>query len=541
MKELLTNCDGLEEPLSTKPPLGGAEAKPQNSENPDFTPRDLNFIAEIVETETGECYPLDGIWQEPEELWVEKLRERKDAVIAANFRIHEHFVQKEGSDSDIAVATAIFTQITPELTAIAISQKEQGFLGPKSWNDVNPEACNRLDFKISQILNETGNNPTFEKNSSIKKSLEFIQTVLIRSDDPGFIYEEHSKFLKSCIEANEKGELIIYIPFESDYTHPVNSELESTQICEATATLMMPLTNDEREEFINSAKSNFARLKQRRHVHQINHDLNIIVGNDIMDAGFGIFSAQIGEAFMIKHKGSHEHGFYLAVNNLVKRQKYLEASNELVRMSEPIKAVTFYKTLEQLLTSHEQGHRLTLEYGKFGEVATDIPTVITALQKAYIGRAIDNKDYSSKINGIVCAILAEYVSGIIDTVSRDAWFEGHKANPENALFAGYLLSSVLIINAITDSGMVAIGSDGKININSSQENLTKLFNDLEEVNDKFSEKDLGTLEKIKDAVTNPEAERIISLYRDKIDEIEFRRSMKLIVQTESKTGEPVIK
>lgn len=518
MKELLFS-DQSDKPLSIEPPFGGAEAKPQNSENPNLTPEDEEFIAKTVMSSIG-MYPADAPWHEPKDVWVNTLKERVIPISEANFLIHQHFVESKGTESDISIATGILADITPQLNQIASSQFEQGFRGPKSWQEVDPETCSQLDGKITKNLKDEGNINFFAQNPSIRKGLELIQNVLIRSKNPDEIYEKHSEYMKSCINANSNGQHILYIPFESDFTKPVSSEDEVTQICEATVSVVAPMAKRERDAFDRLTDSTWALLKARENAQQLDSRLNIIVGTNIMGAGFEALDSTVGEYFIIKHNGGHEHGFYLVINNLSKKIKYWDISSELISPPVSSDPNNFVKTMTLLYTIHEQAHRLYPEHGKFGEVPADIPAVILALKIA--------KNQGLSKDEVVKGILTEHVSEIINGVSDTDWFEGHNSNSGNELFDGYLISAVVIMNAVAESGLVRVNREGRIDINLTEDNLAKLFFDLETVDVKFHDKDKKTLEKIKLAVANPEAREIIGLYRQKIKEMEFTKGTPLL-------------
>ena len=521
MKEQLVIYDDSGDPLRAVPPFGGAEAKLQNSENPDLTPEDNKYIANLIKTSIG-IYPPDAPWLEPQSGWVEALRRRKEPISRANHLIHEYFSETKGRFSEIAITTGILAEITPELTQIAISQFEQGFTGPKSWEKIEAEASKLLDGKIDKIFNNKDNTDFFIKNSSIKKGLELIQSVLIRSNNPDEIYEKHSEYMKDCIDANSKGQTILYIPFESDFTNPVKSEKEKTQICEVMVSVLLPMEGRKRQELDKLIESTWDQLKERKNAHKTNSKLNVIMGTNIMRAGFEVLDSTVGESFIIKHTGGHEHGFYLAVNNLAKKTDFWEASTELINLKTSNDPETYYKNLILLYVLHEEGHRLFPVHGIHGEVPADIPAVMYALKISL------QNNQKFEVHEVMKAIVTEYVSEIVNSVSDTDWFEGHNSNSGNDLFDGYLLSSVVIINALADSGITRVNREGKIDINLTQDNLIKLFEDLETVDAKFHGKDEKTLDKIKLAVANPEAREIIELYRNKIKEKQFTQNTSLL-------------
>jgi hypothetical protein len=493
----------------------------QNSEKTNLTPEDLNFIAKTVNAAIG-IYPPDAPWLEPKNEWAKALTQRIAPISEANILIHHYFEETKGVNSEISITTGILADITPQLSEVASDQFRMGFEGPKSWMEVSPEACRLLDEKIVKILNNENNISFFVQNTSFKKGLELIQNVLIKSNDPNFIYEKQSEYMKACINANANGKLVLYIPFESDFTNPVKSEKEIAQICEASISVMVPMNVEERWEFDNLIDSTWGHLKERKNAHKTNSKLNVIAGTNIMGAGFEALDSTVGESFILRQNGGHEHGFYLAINNLAKKQKFWEASTELLNLKTSNDIDTYYKNLILLYVLHEEGHRLFPVHGINGEVPADIPAVVYALK---ISMENNNK---FEIHEVVKAIVTEYVSEIVNSVSDNDWFEGHNSNSGNDLFDGYLLSSVVIMNALADSGLIRANREGKIDINLTPDNLTKLFEDLETVDAKFHEKDEKTLDKIKLAVANPEARKIIELYRYKIKEIEFTQNTPLL-------------
>ena len=523
MKEQLAIYEDTGDPLRRVPPFGGAEAKLQNSEiKPDLAPKDISYIKQVIEAEIGSPYPLDAPWLEPIDIWAKTLESRKGPISWANLLIHEYFEREKGIDSDLAITTGILVEITPELTEIASRQFKEGFDGPKSWEQVNPEVGRSLSLKIESIVKDKSKEYFFIKNPSIKKGLELIQNVLITSNDPDLIFEKHSEYMKNCIEANSNGKVILYIPLGSDFTHPVKNESEKTEICEAMVSVVVPMDVNDRQEFDKLTESTWNLLKERKHAHKTNSRLNVIVGTNAMGAGFEALDSTVAESFIIKHSGSHEHGFYLAINNLAKKTKFWQASSDLLNLNTSNDVETYNRNLILLYILHEEGHRLFPVHGINGEVPADIPAVINAFKISLTG------DSGFEIKEITKATITEYVSEIVNSVSEKAWFDGHKANSGNDLFDGYLLSAVVIVNAITDSGIAKANEYGKIDINLTPDNISKLFSDLEIVDAKFHEKDEKTLDNIKLAVANPEAEKIINLYRRKIEEKQFVQSTPLL-------------
>jgi hypothetical protein len=527
MKEQLV-YDNCEDPLSTKPPFGGAEAKPQNSDYPDLTPKDIECVEDLVRSYVG-VYPTDAPWHEPQSVWIETLKRRKGPISQANSLIHEHFVKEHGMDSDVAITTGILAQITPELTQIAVTQFEQGYHGPKSWQKVNPVSSQILEQKVNSILRDKSKVEYFLHNPSIKKGLDLIQNVLVPLNNPDKIYEKHSEYMKACIEANSNRQPILYIPLESDFTHPVKSEQEKTKICEATVSVVLPIDREDRLEFDKLMLTTWELLKQRKNAHKTNSKLNAIVGINIMGAGFDTLDSTVGESFIIKQNGGHEHGVYLAVNNMAKKIDFWQASTELLNIPSLDDPKKYYRNFLLLYVLHEEGHRLFPVHGIHGEVPADIPAVIYALKISQnpnlIGITDPNHEFET--HEIIKAILTEYVSEIVNGVSDKDWFEGHNSNSGNDLFDGYLLSSVVIVNSIASSGIARVNRERLIDINLSPENLRKLFKDLETIDTKFHNGDEKTLDKIKLAVCNPEARKIVELYRNTIRGKQFTSNISL--------------
>jgi hypothetical protein len=529
MHEIEILPETARDPLPTLPSLRRAEAKPQNPENPRLIKEDLAFIENITLQAIGMC-PADAEWDRPIGFWVETLNQRSEPMARANLAVHDYFVEQKGRSSDLAVATDIIAKITPEINQVAINQLSWGFRGPASWKDAaGEETGNSLKTKIDNILSDSNNRKFFTDNASFKDGLTFMRDVLISGKNPDEIYEKHSQYMGRCIQANAKGEIILYIPFESDFTHPVQSEREKTQVCEAMVSVLTPMVSNERKQFERLAQSTWEILKGRRHAHQINKSLNIIAGMKVVGAGFDTLSSMIGEAFIIKRGETHEHGFYLAINNLAKKMDFWKASLSMTDVN--YDDGSFYKNLTLLHLLHEQGHRLFPEYGAHGEVPADIPAVICALKIATVPELIGTNYIDEKFDPkqLVTAILTEYVSEVVNSVSDTDWFEGHNSNSGNELFDGYLLSGVVVVNALAESGVVKIDEEtDKIRIDLDKNNIQRLFSSLEETDNIFHEKNhqrhKATLEKIKLAVANPEATRILQAYREKVGEIRSRAS-----------------
>jgi hypothetical protein len=71
---------------------------------------------------------------------------------------------------------------------------------------------------------------------------------------------------------------------------------------------------------------------------------------------------------------------------------------------------------------------------------------------------------------------------------------------------------------MANSRIVRTNDNGELDIDLSETVVAKFFRDLEIVDRNFHSKDKKTLRKIKLAVANPEARKIIGLYRAKIKE-----------------------
>ncbi|QQG41262.1 MAG: hypothetical protein HYV90_03755 [Candidatus Woesebacteria bacterium] len=464
-------------------------------------------VSDIVQEAIG--YPPNAPWDRPIAEWVGVLKERFGPVCKANVEIYKHFENKD-KDSDETLIFQIFSELTPEITEIAISQFEQGYNGPKSWREVNKDASDRLEEKIANVLSTGKFSDMLGRLKGVGMALEFIKDVLIPSNDPDYIFQKHSEYIGACIEANSKGEPILFIPFDSDYTNPVENFGEKTQICEASVSVILPIAPEEKTKFDNLAENLWNELKQRKSQTDIPIP-KFIVGKDMAAAGFPVLSSTVGEAVTTDSGKGTEHCIYLALNNLAKKIGYWNISSEIINTYTDKGAETYFNIATFLYLLHEEGHRLFPEYGLYGETTTDIPAVVTAVKMAS-----DNEELY--LNDVIKGVLTEYVSEIVTGVSDEAWFEGHRENESNKVFEGYILSGVLILNALTDSGLVRINREGGIDINATQDNLKLFIADLEAVDAKFYEKDAKTLERISLAVANPEATDIIELYRRKVKE-----------------------
>lgn len=470
-------------------------------------------VSDIVQDAIG--YPPNALWDKPIGEWVDELKKRFEPVCKANIEIYNHFENKD-KNSDETLIFEIFADLTPEVTAIAISQFEQGYNGPKSWREINKDASGRLEEKITNVLSTDKFSDMLGRLKGVSKALEFIKSTLIPSNNPGEIFRKHSEYIKACVEANANGEPILFIPFDSDYTNPVENAGEKTQICEASVSVVLPIEAKERAKFDKLAESLWNRLKQRKNQSDVPMP-KFIVGKDMAAAGFPVLSSTVGEAITTDRGKGAEHCIYLALNNFAKTIEYWNISSEVVNTQTSKSHEVFFKITTLLYLLHEEGHRLFPEYGLFGETTTDIPAVITAVKMVF-----ENGGYDP--NDLIKGVLTEYVSEIVTGVSDIAWFEGHRGNKSNQVFEGYILSAVLILNSFTDSGLVRVNREGSIDINATPENLKLFLADLEMVDAKFYEKDEKTLERISLAVANPEAIDIIELYRRKVKERLFTQN-----------------
>ncbi|KKR73458.1 MAG: hypothetical protein UU16_C0021G0018 [Candidatus Woesebacteria bacterium GW2011_GWA2_40_7] len=433
-------------------------------------------VSDIVQDAVG--YPPNAPWDKPIGEWLGVLKERLGPICKANVEIFKHFENKDNK-SDETLIFEIFADLTPEITEIAISQFEQGYHGPKSWREVNGDASDRLEEKITNALSTDKFSGMLGRSKGIRKALEFVKNVLIHSNDPDYIFRKHSEYIETCVEANANGESILFIPFDSDYTNPVENFGDMTQICEASISVILPIETEERAKFNKLANSLWSRLKQRGNKTDVSIP-KFIVGKDMGAAGFSVLSSTVGEVVTFDSGKGNEHCIYLALNNLAKKIEYWN-------------------------------------------ISSDIPAVITAVKMAF-----ENGGYDLHV--VITGVLTEYVSEIVTGVSEEAWFEGHRENKSNKIFDGYILSAVLILNSLTDSGLVRMNREGGIDINATPDNLKLFFADLEMVDAKFYEKDKKILERISLAVANPEALELIDLFRTKFKEKLF--SQKAFIPTE---------
>ncbi|KKS90655.1 MAG: hypothetical protein UV66_C0001G0012 [Candidatus Woesebacteria bacterium GW2011_GWA1_43_12] len=476
-------------------------------------------VSDIVQDAVG--YPPNAPWDKPIGEWLGVLKERLGPICKANVEIFKHFENKDNK-SDETLIFEIFADLTPEITEIAISQFEQGYHGPKSWREVNGDASDRLEEKITNALSTDKFSGMLGRSKGIRKALEFVKNVLIHSNDPDYIFRKHSEYIETCVEANANGESILFIPFDSDYTNPVENFGDMTQICEASISVILPIETEERAKFNKLANSLWSRLKQRGNKTDVSIP-KFIVGKDMGAAGFSVLSSTVGEVVTFDSGKGNEHCIYLALNNLAKKIEYWNISSEVVNTHTSKSPEAFFKTATLLYLLHEEGHRLFPENGLYGETTTDIPAVITAVKMAF-----ENGGYDLHV--VITGVLTEYVSEIVTGVSEEAWFEGHRENKSNKIFDGYILSAVLILNSLTDSGLVRMNREGGIDINATPDNLKLFFADLEMVDAKFYEKDKKILERISLAVANPEALELIDLFRTKFKEKLF--SQKAFIPTE---------
>lgn len=441
-------------------------------------------------------YPPCPDWSKPND-WQEAFKTLPKKASETNSEIHKYFVEKEGELSDLAVASGIIASITEEVTEIARLQM-QGFSGSISWQETAPEASGSLSSKIVSILLKDEYKKFFENNPTFKSGLELINDVLIPESDPDIIASKHSTYLERCISDNAQGKLVLSIPFESDYTNPVSSEKEKTQICEASVCLLLPVQKDERLFFEEINNNSLLFLTGRQHSKKVG-GLKMLIGDVISGAGFEAFNAVSAEAFVFKNnQGIKEYGFYLALNTLAKKETFWKKSGELMRLEDNDLEQDFVNHLAQLYICHENAHKNFPVYGIYGEVPADIPAVIYSMKSSF-----DKKQ-------TVRAIITEYVSSVVETISGGELFEGYKADLSNELFRGYLLSGVVIVNAIAESGLVT-AEEGNLKLDLDK--TDDFIKSLEQTDNLFHQNDEKTKEEIKLAVLNPEATKIIELFR----------------------------
>lgn len=461
---------------------------------------DLLAVKSIVAANFG-SYPIDANWSDTNG-WLDQLKKRVEPTAETNREIHNYFENKYGYDSNVSMATGILATITPELTKIACAQLE-GYKGPRSWRSVDRASSQILRNKIDSEIKNSSNEKFFKTNPTFKDGLLLIRDVLIPESNPSEIEKKHSEYMKKCISDNTNGKIVLFIPRESDYTHPIVNEDETTPICEASVSILLPLSADERKKFDETNKKSWSALSGRKYANKNSVPPNILVGDNLMGAGFEVLSATSGEAFTIKVNGRNENGFYFARNNVIKKQKFWELTGDLMGVAQRKEDLIPYFSL--LYTLHEDGHRLFPQYGIYGEVPTDIPAVMKSIEMGP-SLELDPKE-------MVRAIITEYVSEIIASTSGGELFDGYKADKGNNLFSGYLLSGVVIVNSLVSSG-VARFSEGKISVDTSKEAIQKFNNELETVDRLFHKNDPNIKKKIRLAVLTPMAKQLVDALRN---------------------------
>lgn len=420
--------------------------------------------------------PFDGPWNKPANFWPEIFKNRQALANAKNLDILEKFT----GDPDAVVAAKILGRIAQYVTEIAISQEENPSKTPKSWKESNPTASENLTNEINLILEEGVENPLF------RQGLMLIRDVLVPSKDPNLIYKEQSKYLKACIDANAHGKVIFYIPFLGDFTNPTADDSEIPNVCDAVISILIPLDEEKREKFNEMAELAQSVLGSMEGANKIDEEVNILVGYDLLiAAGFGVFTSTVGEAFVLKNGNKLEHGIYLAINNLVKNIDFWKVVSD-----DPDK---FFDVATLLNILHELGHRFFPETSLYGELVTDIPTVISAFEIA--------KDLDLTNEDVARGVLTEYVSGIMKNTPD---LSSGSATNEN-LVGGYYLSSVVIMNEVASAGIAKI-EDNKLVIDASPEKIAELSDKLK----KIKKENLGKVS------PNSEVQNIINFYSEQL-------------------------
>ena len=367
---------------------------------------DEESIASIVRGQFG-IYPVSLDWSSPQ-VWKDVLSSRLDVAVNSNIEISRYFSDKYGKNSDLAISSGIVANLTPEITKIAMIQME-GYKGPRSWQSVDKESSRFLTYKINNILSSQSNVEFFAKNSTFSEGLLLIRDTLIKTGNPDVIQERHSRYVEECINANARGEIILNIPYESDYTHPVKKDSEKTMICEASTSLLIPLKKEAREMLNNITVHSREYLSKRKYAGKA-EKLNLLVGESICGAGIEVLSAVSGEAFNFIKDKKLEYGFYLAINNFAKKEDYWIKSGKLMNFSQNEINLDLTPYFMMLYVPHENAHILFPQYDIFGEVPADVPAVIFSLKES-------EKVFNLNTNQMIRAIFTEYASEIIDSTS----------------------------------------------------------------------------------------------------------------------------
>jgi len=504
MKELDTHTDTSIEPLPILPGDSSAYFQESYNEHPNayMDTNDLLAVRSIISANFGE-YPISSDTWSDMSRWKETITSRIDAATLASIETAEYFEGKYGPDNDIAVATRIFSEITPELTTIASNQVE-GYKGPRSWMQVDRLSSENLHTKIENILM----NPTFNRflseNATFKDGLLYIKDVLIPISDPKIIDKTHSEYVKKCIKENFDGKIVLNIPLESDYTHPATSDLDRTTISEASASLLIPLSKSDREVFDRVNMHSWEYLAGRKYA-RTHKPLNVLVGDSLLGAGFEVFSTTCGETFTFNNGQNIEHGFYFARNALAKKNRYWQVGGNLMNFTSDEISADLMPYFTLLYVPHENAHKLFPQHGIYGEVTADVPAVIYSLLNS-------DKKYGLSSKQMIRAMISEYVSEIIESMGGGELFDGYKADKTNNLFRGYLISGVVIMNAMAGSGILKVSNDRMI-IDSNPQLIQRFIGELEKVDSLFHKKDPNIRSKIKLAVLTPFARDTVNLFR----------------------------
>ena len=504
MKERSLSIEEWEDSLGTSLNLNLVDMKIHNPDQKQslFLDREDTQAVESITRANFGLYPVSPDWSKPWE-WKDVLASRSSSATSTNRQIHEFFAGKYGNKSDLAVSTGIVAEITPEITTIASIQIES-YRGPRSWRSTDRKSSSELSFKIGKILSDASHKEFFLKNPTFKDGLVFIKDTLIPEANPDAIQNLHSSYMEKCIKDNMDGKIVLNIPFESDYTHPVKNESDKTMVCEASVSILLPLEEKERKTFDKLTKSSRDFLLNRKYGKK-SERLNILVGESITGAGFEALSAVSGEAFYLKSDKKIGYGFYLAINNFAKKDPFWRTCGEVMDFDQPEQDADLTPYFTILYVPHENAHVIFPQYDMFGEVPADVPAVIFSISEC-------NKDFGLDPKQMVRAIFTEYGSEIVESASGGELFAGYKADETNRFLRDYLLSSVVIVNAMADSKLLTV-SGGKIHINNDPETIKKFIYDLEAVDSLFHKNDPNIKAKIRLAVLSPSAKRLIDLFR----------------------------
>ena len=463
--------------------------------------QDMSIIKSVTSANFG-SYPVSPDWSKPA-TWRDVLSSRAEIAARTNGEIHEFFAQKYGPKSDLAVSTGIVAEITPEITTIA-SIQIAGYKGPRSWKITDKESSYWLSFKIKNILSNPSYEEFFLKNPTFREGLMLIKDSFIKVGNPDLLQDLHSKYMAKCIQDNSDGKIVLNIPFESDYTHPVKKESDKTMVCEAAVSILLPLEESDRKTFDKITRNSRDFLLKRKYARNA-ENLNILVGDSIAGAGFEALSAVSGEAFYLNGDDKTEYGFYLARNNFAKKDPFWKSCGKLMDFSKSAQDTDLTPYFTLLYVPHENAHIIFPQYDMFGEVLADVPAVIFSILEC-------KKDFSLDPKQMIRAIFTEYGSEIVESYTGGELFAGYKADETNRFLRDYLLSSVVIVNAMADSKLLTV-SGGKIHINNDPETIKKFIYDLEAVDSLFHKNDPNIKAKIRPAVLSPSAKRLIDLFR----------------------------